>query len=166
MLTNTYILHIDEPRSLKYLNDCLESCKQYSDIKPIPVQGYKGANYQDICNEFGISIIPFYVNQMAEIGDTLNRAFSCSAGHFKIWQMIVDSGEPGVVLEHDAIVKGPFSNIDVDDDEILWLGPRIDKQDDYTYPQGAIPDYIEVDRWEGTHAYCITPKTEIGRAHV
>lgn len=159
MIKNAYILHIDDPRSIKYLNDCLESCKLYSDINPIPVQGYNGANVSDICEEFGIDIIPYYVDQMDTIGDTLSKAFSCTAGHIKIWQMIADSGEPGAVLEHDAIIKGPLSNIDVDDDVILWLGPRIDQEQDYRYPWGAIPQYTEVDRWEGTHAYCITPKT-------
>ena len=159
MIKNAYILHIDEPRSLKYLDDCLESCKQFSDINPIPVQGYKGASYEDICAEYELDIIPFYINQMDTIGDTLNKAFSCTAGHIKIWQMIVDSGEPGAVLEHDAIIKGPLAMVDVDDDEILWLGPRIDLENDYTFPWGAINEYVDVDRWEGTHAYAITPKT-------
>ena len=159
MIKNAYILHIDEPRSLQYLEDCINSCKQFSDINPIPVQGYNGANVSDICEEFGIDIIQFYVNQMDTIGDTLSKAFSCTAGHIKIWQMIVDSGEPGAVLEHDAIMKGPLSIIDVNDDEILWLGPRVDLEQDYDFPHGTIIDYVDVDRWEGTHAYAITPKT-------
>lgn len=159
MIRNAYILHINEPRSMQYLNDCLESCKQFSDINPIPVQGYKGASYEDICAEYELDIIPFYINQMDTIGDTLNKAFSCTAGHIKIWQMIVDSGEPGAVLEHDAIVKGPLAMVEVDDDEILWLGPRIEFENDYTFPWGAINEYVDVDRWEGTHAYAITPKT-------
>jgi GR25 family glycosyltransferase involved in LPS biosynthesis len=159
MLKNVYILHIDDPKSLQYLNDCLESCKQFPDINAIPVQGYKGVNYKDICDEFGIGIIPFYVNQMAENGDTINKAFSCTAGHIKIWQMIVDSDAPGVVLEHDAIIKGPLVNVDVNDDEILWLGPRIDLEHDYTFPPETIFDYVDINRWEGTHAYAITPKT-------
>jgi GR25 family glycosyltransferase involved in LPS biosynthesis len=159
MLTNTYILHIDDPRSLKYLDDCIASCKQFPGINPIPVMGYKEADYKDLCEEYGLSMIPYYLNQMPTMGHIHNRAFSCTAGHIKIWKMIVESNEPGVVLEHDAIVKGPFSNIDVDDDEILWLGPRIEFEDDYRYPWGAIPDYVDVDRWEGTHAYAITPKT-------
>jgi GR25 family glycosyltransferase involved in LPS biosynthesis len=159
MLENVYILHIDEPRSLQYLDDCVRSCKEFPNVNVIPVQGYKGASYKDICKEFGIDIIPFYVNQMDTNGDTLNKAFSCTAGHMKIWQMIVESGEPGVVLEHDAIVKGPLAMVEVDDDEILWLGPRIEFEHDYKFPWGAIFDYVEVDRWEGTHAYAITPKT-------
>jgi predicted O-methyltransferase YrrM len=73
--------------------------------------------------------------------------------------MIVDSNEPGAVLEHDAIVKGPLAMVDLDDDEILWLGPRIEFKDDYKFPWGAINEYVDVDRWEGTHAYAITPKT-------
>ncbi len=159
MLQNVYILHIDEPRSLQYLDDCVRSCKEFPELNVIPVQGYKGASYKDICEEFGLDIIPFYVNQMDTNGDTLNKAFSCTAGHIKIWQMIAESGEPGVVLEHDAIVKGPLTNIDVDDNEILWLGPRVDLENDYTFPVGSIPDYVDVDRWEGTHAYAITPAT-------
>jgi predicted O-methyltransferase YrrM len=159
VLQNVYILHIDEPRSLQYLDDCVRSCKEFPELNVIPVQGYKGASYKDICEEFGLDIIPFYVNQMDTNGDTLNKAFSCTAGHIKIWQMIAESGEPGVVLEHDAIVKGPLTNIDVDDNEILWLGPRVDLENDYTFPVGSIPDYVDVDRWEGTHAYAITPAT-------
>ena len=147
MLENVYILHIDDPRSLKYLNDCLASCKQFPGINPIPVMGYKEADYKDICAEYGLSMIPYYLNQMPTMGHIHNRAFSCTAGHIKIWKMIVESNEPGVVLEHDAIVKGPLSNIDVDDDEILWLGPRIEYEDDYKFPIGSIPDYQDVERW-------------------
>jgi len=145
VLQNVYILHIDEPRSLQYLDDCVRSCKEFPDLNVIPVQGYKGASYKDICKEFDIGIIPYYVNQMEQNGDTLNKAFSCTAGHIKIWQMIVASGEPGVVLEHDAIVKGPLAMVEF--------------EHDYKFPWGAILDYVDVDRWEGTHAYAITPKT-------
>lgn len=163
MLENVYILHIDEPKSLQYLDDCVRSCKNFPELNVIPVQGYKGVSYKDICEEFDIGIIPFYVNQMDTNGDTLNKAFSCTAGHMKIWQMIVESGKPGVVLEHDAIVKGPLSSLSVDDDVILWLGPRIEFEHDYEFPWADMAysnfDYIEVDRWEGTHAYAITPKT-------
>lgn len=159
MLKNVYILHIDDPKSLQYLNDCLESCNRFPDINAIPVQGYKGVNYKDICNEFGLSMIPYYLNQMEQNGDMLNKSFSCTAGHIKIWQKIVESNEPGVLLEHDAIIKAPISNVDVNDDEILWLGPRIALEHDYTFPSGSILDYVDVDRWEGAHAYAITPKT-------
>lgn len=159
MLQNAYILYIDEPRSIQYMNECMRSCKEFPGINPIAVLGYKGANYEDICQEFSVGIIPYYVNQMEQNGDTINKAFSCTAGHMKIWQMIVESGEPGVVLEHDAIIKGPLSSLEINDDVVLWLGPRIEYENDYNFPVGSNVDTVDVDRWEGTHAYAITPKT-------
>ena len=158
MINNVYVLYIDNPKSIQYKDDCVKSCDG-SGMNVIPVQGYNGASYKDICEEFGVHMIPFYLSQMPQQEQILNRVFSCTAGHMKIWQMIVESKEPGIILEHDAIVKGPLSQVEVDDDEILWLGPRIDQERDYRFPIGSIPDYIDVDRWEGTHAYAITPKT-------
>lgn len=158
MINNVYILYIDNPKSIQYKDECVESCNG-SGMNVIPVEGYNGVSYKDICEEFGVHMIPFYLSQMPQQEQVLNRAFSCTAGHMRIWQMIVESNEPGIILEHDAIVKGPLSQVEVDDDEILWLGPRIDQERDYRFPVGSIPDYIDVDRWEGTHAYAITPKT-------
>lgn len=158
MINNVYVLYIDNPKSIQYKDDCVKSCDG-SGMNVIPVQGYNGASYKDICEEFGVHMIPFYLSQMPQQEQILNRVFSCTAGHMKIWQMIVESKEPGIILEHDAIVKGPLSQVEVDDDEILWLGPRIDQERDYRFPIGSIPEYIDVDRWEGTHAYAITPKT-------
>ena len=159
MTQNVYILHIDDPRSIQYLDDCLESCKRFPGINAIPVEGHNNASYKDLCKEYGIGIIPYYVNQMEQAGDPRNKAFSGLAGHIKIWQMIADSGESGVILEHDAIIKGPLSSLEIPDDVILWLGPRIEHENDYNYPAGANIDFVDVDRWEGCHSYAITPKT-------
>lgn len=159
MLKNAYILYLDEPKSLKYLEDCVDSCKQFPDINPIPVAGPLRATYKELCAEFGIGIIPYYINQMDTNAQTLNNTFSCNGGHYRIWKKIVESGEPGVVLEHDAVVKQSFTTVEPVDGEILWLGPRIHNMDDYNYPDGWEMKYVEVDRWEGTHAYAITPKT-------
>lgn len=159
MVRNAYILHIEDPRSRAYMQACYDSCKSFANINPIPVQGYNGVHYKDICNEYGIDTIPYYLEMMKDDPKVITRAFSCSAGHFKIWQMIVESGEPGVVLEHDAIVKGDFTNLPVSDGEILWLGPRIEHEHDYNYPVNSTPEIVRVDRWEGTHAYAITPAT-------
>lgn len=159
MLKNAYILYLDEPKSLKYLEDCIDSCKQFPDINPIPVAGPLRASYKELCAEFGIGIIPYYVDQMETNAQTLNNTFSCNGGHYRIWKKIVESGEAGVVFEHDVVVKQDFTTLEPLDGEILWLGPRIHSMDDYKYPDGWEMKYVEVDRWEGTHAYAITPKT-------
>ena len=157
MLNNVYILHHDDPNSKKYLQDCINSCQLFSDINPIPVTGPTRATFDQLKEEFDIDIIPFYTNQNPYNG--VIPVFSCNAGHYRIWKMIVESGEPSVVLEHDAIIKQSFKTLEPVDGEILWLGPRILNMDDYTYPDGWETKYLEVDRWEGTHAYAITPKT-------
>jgi len=154
MLTNTYILYINDERSISYKDDCVRSCQNFPNLKPIPVEGYKGFSYKDL----KIPIIPFYTSGSHD-EKTINGAVSCSAGHYKIWKLIVESGEPGVVLEHDAIVKYDFSGMYPEDGSILWLGPRIDLEDDYNVPADVEWVYVETDRFEGTHAYVLTPAT-------
>lgn len=158
---NVYILYIDSPKSELYKNECIESLKKNSPGSSIiPVLGYNGTSYEDICKKYSIGIIPFYLNQMEANGKTLNRAFSCTAGHIDIWTMISQSGQSGIILEHDAICKGNLEAIQPQDNEILWLGPRIVNQADYaTLSPDSEYNYEMVDRWEGTHAYAITPVT-------
>jgi hypothetical protein len=157
MLKNTYILHHDDINSKKYLQDCINSCLPFPEINPIPVTGPTRATFDQLREEFNIDIIPFYANNKSY--NNVIPVFSCNAGHYRIWKMIVESGEPSVILEHDAVIKQSFTSLEPVDGEILWLGPRILDMDDYTYPEGWETKYVEVDRWEGTHAYAITPKT-------
>lgn len=159
MLKNTYILYINDERSIKYKDDCVRSISKFPNLNPIPVQGYKLTPYETIQNELGINIIPHYLEKLEQGSKTDLGALCCSAGHFKIWNLIVESGEPGVVLEHDAIVKYDYSGMKPKDGEILWLGPRIDLEYDYNVPENPEYVYLELDRFEGTHAYAVTPAT-------
>lgn len=154
-MKNTYILYMDDDRSRLYMADCFRSCLQFPNINATPVPGYSGLTYSQLCEAADlIAFEPHIKNSDESLGST----FCCSAGHYAIWQMIVDSGEPGVVLEHDVIVKGDYSDLDVEDDEILFLGPRTYQENDYRY-DGTPPTKIDIDRFEGTHAYAITPAT-------
>jgi predicted O-methyltransferase YrrM len=157
MLKNVYILHHEDPKSKKYLQDCINSCSQFPKLNTIPVVGPTRANFDELRKEFNVEIIPFYANDKSYNG--VVPVFSCNAGHYRIWQKIVESGEPSVVLEHDAIVKYDFSSMKPVDGEILWLGPRIDLEYDYNVPQDVEYVYMETDRFEGTHAYAVTPAT-------
>lgn len=159
MLKNTYILYINDERSVKYKDDCVRSISKFPNLNPIPVEGYKLTPYETIQNELGINIIPFYMEKLEQGSRADLGALCCSAGHFKIWNLIVQSGEPGVVLEHDAIVKYNYSGMKPKDGEILWLGPRIDLEYDYNVPENPEYVYLELDRFEGTHAYALTPAT-------
>jgi GR25 family glycosyltransferase involved in LPS biosynthesis len=84
----------------------------------------------------------------------------CSTGHIHIWQLILKSGFTGAVavFEHDAVVKRDFRSIDVKDNELVFLGYRMDSADDYE----CTPDEFEkhtIKEFSGTHAYAITPST-------
>jgi hypothetical protein len=157
MLKNVYILYHEDPKSKKYLQDCINSCSRFTNLNIIPVVGPTRANFDELRKEFNVEIIPFYEKDESYNG--VVPVFSCNAGHYRIWQKIVESGEPSVILEHDAIVKYDFSSIKPDDGEILWLGPRIDLEHDYNVPANVQYDYMELDRFEGTHAYAVTPLT-------
>lgn len=159
MLKNTYILYINDERSVSYKDACVRSISRFPNLIPIPVEGYKLTPYKTIQEELGIKIIPHYMKKLEDGSQTDLGALCCSAGHYKLWNMIVESGEPGVVLEHDAIVKYDYSSMSPKDGEVLWLGPRIDLEYDYNVPLNPEYVYVELDRFEGTHAYAITPKT-------
>jgi predicted O-methyltransferase YrrM len=82
-----------------------------------------------------------------------------TVGHFNIWKKIAESNEIGVVLEHDCIVMDDYNNLEVNDGEILFLGPRLFHRNDYVYPINEEFDYIDVEYYNGAHAYAITPAT-------
>ena len=51
MLKNTYILYINDERSIKYKDDCVRSVSKFSNLNPIPVEGYKLTPYKTIQEE-------------------------------------------------------------------------------------------------------------------
>jgi len=160
MLKNVYILYIDTPKSKEYLKECIESCNQFPDINPIPVLGHTDLTYNTVCEMYDMKPHRWRLDKKFEdFPGCFNKIASVDASHFKIWQMIIDSGEPGVVLEHKSIVKAPIKDVVINDLEIVHFGPRILYRDDYTYPEGVVPQRVSTDQWEGIHAYGITPRT-------
>ena len=154
-----YVLYIDNEKSIRYKNDCVASATVDPGIDIVEVEGYNGVDALKLSDELGIKIIPYYLEQLKQGSREINNAFCCTAGHAKIWQMIVDSGKPGIVLEHDAIFQGQIESYLINDyQDIVWLGYRIQSFDDYKAPDREHV-LIETDRFEGTHAYGITPKT-------
>ena len=154
----SYILYVNDTKSIQYMNTCVESASVDPQLEMIPVEGYNGVDALALSTEIGIEIIPFYAEKIKSGAREHNNAFCCTAGHLKIWQMIVDSGEPGIVLEHDTIIKGPINLSLLDDSiDILWLGYRIKEINDYIYQNDVETKLVPTNRFEGTHAYALTP---------
>lgn len=162
---NVYILYIDDEASVSYMNTALDSCKKFSKLNPILFQGIKGKSYIELCNDYRLRPSSMILKDIAaSAGDTpINEipdgTFSCTVSHFLIWNDIYKSGEPGVILEHDCVVKHDISDLKLEDGEVLFLGPRVLFNEDYDYPEDEEQTIIDVNRYEGMHAYAITPNT-------
>lgn len=146
-----YILCINKEKSVAYANDCQQSCKE-NDLPFTLVWGIKDENAETLSNNFNV--------RWRSYNPDYDGEHCCTASHFRIWRQIVEVNEPAIVLEHDAIIKSKHINdIKVNDDEILFLGPRIFSRNDYEFPEGEELKYVPVKKFLGTHAYAITPNT-------
>lgn len=80
--------------------------------------------------------------------------------HISIWHKIVKENKPCAIFEHDARPVINFENlIEVNDNEIVLLGPRVPNLEYYSFPENVKIKYYEVEHHAGSHAYAITPKT-------
>ena len=146
-----YILYIDREKSKAYAQDALESCRNFG-IEPMMVQGVCDIPSETLAKEYGLRFRSYNVQYSNE--------YACTIGHYEIWKKIAQSNEPGIVLEHDGIIVSKnIHKIKVNDNEILFLGPRVFNRNDYAYPAGEEIANIAIDKFQGTHAYAITPNT-------
>ena len=144
----TYILYIDKELSQEYANDCKETCEKFG-LDVIMHQGLCGLENRELTRKTGLKI------------NTIQYAseYCGTVGHIQIWKRIAESDELGVVLEHDSVTVGDYSNLTVNDGEILFLGPRMFHRSHYVFPTDVDVDYHDVSHYNGAHAYMITPGT-------
>ena len=148
----SYILCINDFKSLEYAKECLNSCIEHK-VHAETFLGFSGLSIQQVDNELNLKHSP----STKKVEWT--PEYNCDLGHIRIWERIVESGMVGVVFEHDAIVKHNFDDLEVKDEEIVFLGPRVENRSDYEYPEGETLTYHQVTKFEGAHAYAITPNT-------
>ena len=87
------------------------------------------------------------------------REYNAALGHIRIWEKIAAGDKPCAILEHDAIVKRDFTDLDMHGD-VMFLGPRVNSRNDYEFPDWTdIVSFPKTRRFEGLHAYVISPKT-------
>lgn len=85
----------------------------------------------------------------------------CFSGHIAIWKKILDSGEAGIILEHDGMMLHKI-DLDIPQNTIVVLGYKLEKIDQYDHKTAGPPkEIIDVigGGHEGSHAYAITPQT-------
>jgi len=169
-IEHAYILYIDTPDAIKYMEECKASCEQHG----IPVTPFLGmklpTSTKEIYDKWGFRVDP-RVDEHAVINPNhpnlkehlvYNIWFKeqlCLTGHLAIWKKVCNEHKGAVaVFEHDAIVKRNFLDVDVEDNQWTFLGFRVDHRDDYECIDEPFVK-VPVNKFEGTHAYAITPNT-------
>lgn len=148
-----YILYHNDPKSIEYANFTAHSCQQVG-MEYELVEGFSSPmDPNEAWNSIGLKNKVNRVNRVP-------KAQLCSAGHAKIWKMIADSGEDGIVLEHDAVMLHNIDDIELPEDTIVVLGYKVKDPQNYNHEKAGPPDsYRVLTGHEGAHAYAITPKT-------
>lgn len=146
-----YILRTTDPRSILQSEDVIASCNRVG-ISWECIEWFHGKPQE----------------AWAAIDTKINKKVSgnpnaqcCFSGHIKIWEKIIESGEPGIVLEHDGIMLHKI-DIDIPEQTLVALGYKLENIDRYDYESAGPPqEIIETNGngHEGSHAYAITPDT-------
>jgi GR25 family glycosyltransferase involved in LPS biosynthesis len=127
--------------SSRVIDDCVQSLERH------------GWPYEIFPAVDGNTISPADWNcigvQMSDAGKMSRRpgAQGCWHSHFALWQRCVESNQPIVILEHDAIITAPWpDHIDIDT-QLIKL---------YTTAECKINPAFGT--WsKGAHAYSVTP---------
>lgn len=155
-IEQAYILYINDPNSIAYMEECANSCDKFN-IPWIAVQWYKPpVRTSDLLINNDLHLNPRldHPDNLVHLKEAM-----CSTGHISIWRRIYEKHTGAVaIFEHDALVKRDIRSIDVEDGEITFLGYRLDSADDYDCPNDKFIKY-PLQEFSGTHAYAITPKT-------
>lgn len=169
-IEHAYILYIDTPDAIQYMEECKKSCEEYG-IPVTPFMGLKlPTTTQIIKDKWGFRVDP-RVDDHATVNydhpdlsqhlvfNTWFKEQLCLTGHLAIWKEVATKHQNAVaVFEHDAIVKRNFLDVDVNDNEWVFLGYRVDHRDDYECIDDPFTK-VPVNKFEGTHGYALTPNT-------
>ncbi len=148
--------------SVEIANRCIESGKKYSiDIEIFPAVDKANA-YIDLKKEglleaagkkekdFLPSTSRVESNRCAVIGNFVSQ--------YRIWKKIVESNEPGIVLEHDAVFVAPLPELKGKGDIINIGKPSYGGFKTKTTP-GVYPMFSKPGGYiPGAHGYYLTPK--------
>lgn len=144
-IRHAYIIYVDRPESIEYANQCAASCE----ANGLPYTLFRGVQQFDKAFLEQTTGIRWDYNSNS--GDC-----GCTASHILLWQMIAKQEHACCIFEHDIIVKHNFCDFEIPDKSLVMLGYRVLQESDYDYPNIDV-DLKPVTKFEGTHAYAITP---------
>lgn len=99
------------------------------------------------------------------VGSFMKRQWSCEEGnacchasHIKCWKRIIEIGKPCIILEHDALIVGDVTTVDIPDRGVVTFGYRVANKDDYKPPRPA-EKLTKISKAVGVHACGLSPTT-------
>ena len=138
----TFVIALkDHPVSMKQLDDCLISGKNFNWNLEVFWGVYGNTLTKESWNSKNI------ISHMKRPGQQ-----GCFFSHLLLWEKCQQINEPIIILEHDAIIQNTWKSLEINDSLIkLHRHYRKDPQNNkWRHPVTGL--------WSpSTHAYCITP---------
>ena len=142
----------NHPVSQEYAEQCASSCKAnklpYEIITAVDKNEFNSC--QEILNSMGVPNKHNYTNTLGNV--------ACHMSMVRCWKRIVEIGKPCIILEHDAIVLGDVTTVDIPDMHVVNFGFRVANSDDYS-PPGPARELVSKERSIGVHACGLSPVT-------
>ena len=138
------------PESVAVANRCKDTGKQFDvDVEIFPAV-FKDVALEELEKE-GLKLSKWdesFSNVGAVVGNFVTQ--------YRIWKTIVGSGEPGIVLEHDAVFTAPVPDLNGKGDIINLGKPSYGNFRTKNKP-GVYPLYSKQGYMPGCHGYFLTP---------
>jgi len=152
--TKAYILRIDTEISKQYAKTAADSC----DSIGLQWEYFEGINGKKNEKQFS----PWdqvKIDFGGKTPTTKGPAACATAGHFLIWQKIIDNNECAIVLEHDAIMLHK-PEIDIPDNALVVLGYKVKDPEKYDHKKVGGPKVLEERaKHGGAHSYALNAVT-------
>jgi GR25 family glycosyltransferase involved in LPS biosynthesis len=118
----------------------------------------KFSNVKDILPSIGYKLAAKRYNQVINHKKSMMGEIACHASMIKCWERIVDLDRCCIILEHDALILGDVTSVNIPDKSVVTFGYFAPDEKYYTPPSPATT-LVKLNRAAGCHAYAITPST-------
>lgn len=137
------------PLSHQYAEQCIDSCDLYGLPYEI-VDGVEFLSCEQAFESVGVKKDPSYNNTMGNC--------CCHSSMIKCWRRIIELNKTCIILEHDALIVGDVTTLEIPDMAVVTFGFRVRRKDQYQ-PIHNDTKLVPLSRSVGCHAYAITPTT-------
>lgn len=139
------------PESVKVAKRCIRSGDEFGvDVKMFPAVD-KSNSLDELKREK--LVVANYDTSFSNIGAVMGNFVT----QYRIWKRIKESGEPGIVFEHDAVVVASIPNLTGKGDIINLGKPSYGRFNTKSKP-GVYPLYSKNGYLPGAHSYYVTPR--------